>query len=339
MAKTTGKHKISFRFTGQVLMTGFLFAAVAYRAIPHKYMTGVEFSLIWLVCLLLGAFATPRSAWGAQSLPGILLIPLSLDYLLNCQEEFVAPAVGLCVLGVCGYMAVIVVLCFRDRRKRNWRRFACHQLFRCRTIISVILTAALILGGVWNLVETKREQEKPDVARMEQLLQTMNNDRALLSSLQQSCWEAMTGQERLDTLERVLDLECDYLGLPYQLTLREMQSDTLWGSYSHSRRTVSINETLLEDGNRKQALSTLFHEVYHSVEHAMAQVFEQSDETLLQLQMFDSARVYSREFADYISSEEDYQAYRAQLVESDSRAYSEQRLRDYLEVLDYLSRR
>ena len=78
-----------------------------------------------------------------------------------------------------------------------------------------------------------------------------------------------------------------------------------------------------------RVLSTLFHEVFHSYEYCLGLAHSTTDSVLQDLRLYQDAKVYSAEFADYIDSSQDYDGYRKQAVERHSNAYAQERVQDY----------
>lgn len=339
-------------FAGDILMTGICFAGMSYRVIPEdmRFEGDLEFCLLWLVSLLVGFCTTPRSEYSIRTILEILVIPLSLDYLLAYRGEYFMPVMALCLLCVGAYTAAVLRVCYPAMRRgcyrKKWLRFAHHYLFRSRTVVSVVLTAVLLGFGVYGIMEAnipqggyREEQVLPNrTVRAEAILETMGGKRDLISRLHQDRWENLSPQERTAVLQQVADTECDYLGIPYRLSVSvvEMERNSVRGYYSHKNHGICLNRVLVDTMSAEENLSTLLHEVYHAFEFAVVEVYEETDASFQNLRFFENAWAYSEEFDNYISGTEDFDAYRNQLVEQDSNAYSDQRLRDYADVIAYL---
>ena len=349
MKKSTGKNKKARRFTKDAFLIGTLFAIVSYHAIPYKtrYESAFGFCLLWLVTLILGVWTTPQSKHTIKSIVGILIVPFSLDFLMAYQEEYV-PLIGiLCLLCTAVYTIAVLCICYRNLRSgryhKRWLRFFCNFLFRCRTIICTILVTALLFSGAGSLIESYLTPKAPVPAisfyQIEPVLETMNNRTDVIAKLENEKWNALSSSAHLNTLQEILDIECAYLGLPYSLTVSviEMDRESIHGSYSHSKRTVNINQTVFSSASPEYLLSILLHEVYHSFEHACIDLWKTTEPSYQNLLLFDRAVIYAYESSNYISGDEDYQGYYNQLMESDSRTYSELRSQDYRDVLTYLN--
>ena len=348
MKKTTGRNKKARRFTEDVLLIGSLFAIVSYHAIPYetRYESDFGFFLLWLVTLILGVWTTPQSKHTIKSIIGILIVPFSLDFLMAYQEECIPLIWVLCLLCIAVYTIAVICICYRNMHcgqyRKRWLRFFHNFLFRCRTIICTILVTVLLFSGAGSLIESYLTPQDPIPAisfyQIEPVLETMSNRTDVIAKLESNHWNTLTTSTRLETLQEILDIECAYLGLPYSLTVSviEMDRESVHGSYSHSKHTVNINQNIFNSASPEYLLSVLLHEVYHSFEHACIDLLETTDPYYQNLLLFDRAVIYAYESSNYISGEEDYQAYYNQLMEADSRAYEELRIRDYRDVLTYL---
>lgn len=349
MKTTTKKSKKALRFAKDVFLIGSLFAIVSYHAIAYetRYESDFGFCLLWLVTLILGVWTTPQSKHTIQSIVGILIVPFSLDFLMAYQAEYIPLIWILCLLCTAVYTIAVICICYRNMRSgryhKRWLRFFHNFLFRCRTIICTILVTALLFSGTGSLIESYLTPEEPVPAissyQIEPVLETMSNRTDVIAKLENDHWNTLNTSARLNTLQEILDIECAYLGLPDPLTVSviEMDRESVHGSYSHSKRTVNINQNIFSNASPEYLLSILLHEVYHSFEHACIDLLKTTDPSYQNLLLFDRAVIYAYESSNYISGEEDYQAYFNQLMEADSRAYAELRSQDYQDVLTYLN--
>ena len=79
----------------------------------------------------------------------------------------------------------------------------------------------------------------------------------------------------------------------------------------------------------EEVLDTLLHEIYHCYEHRLAEVYTSADPELQRLRLFRDAADYAGEVAQPVDPEEDYSAYAAQAMETDSRAYAAAGVQEY----------
>lgn len=331
-----------------VLTIGTLFAVVSYRAVPSgtRETNNFAFCVFWFLPLVFGACTTPQSKQTAATTVGILVIPFALDFLMAYHGAYVPFVLALCLLCISSYGVAVICACYRDMRKgryrKKWMRFFQSLLFRIREIISVVLVMALLIFGAGSLVADYFIPESPvdtlSYEKVRPILDTMGNRTDTIAKLDDKCWRAMSSSVRLSTLQEILDIECTYLGIPYPLTVSvaEMEHESILGYYSHGEGIVCINQSVFERATGKFLLSILLHEVYHSYERGILELYEHTDVYFRNLKLFEKAPIYDYEFKNYISGQENLEAYTEQAVEKDSRTYSSLRIQEYQTVLEYL---
>ena len=143
-------------------------------------------------------------------------------------------------------------------------------------------------------------------------------------------WETLNTHERINVLQTVCNIEAHYLGLDYPITV---QGDNLsqynLGSYSDTQRLIRINLDHIENDTVEEVLSSLLHEVHHSYEHRLADVYNSILMDYRDLRLFKDITLYSKEVNDYINPREDYYGYMSQHLELDSETYAEFGVKEY----------
>lgn len=76
-------------------------------------------------------------------------------------------------------------------------------------------------------------------------------------------------------------------------------------------------------------LSTILHEIHHSYERRLADVFDNISPEYRNLRLFKDATHYSQEVDDYINPRDDYYGYMTQRLEMDSETYAELGVQEY----------
>ena len=84
-----------------------------------------------------------------------------------------------------------------------------------------------------------------------------------------------------------------------------VQGDNLsaytFGAYSDAPKLIRINLNHIENDPVEEVLSTLLHEIHHSYEHRLADVFDNISVEYRDLRLFKDATHYSKEVDDYIN--------------------------------------
>ena len=146
-------------------------------------------------------------------------------------------------------------------------------------------------------------------------------------------WENLSTHERIDVLQTICNIETHYLGLRDPVSvLGDNLSPTTLGAYSDSQKVILINLDHIENDNVEDVLSTLLHEIHHSYEHRLAEVFANVPSEYQDLRLFKDADHYSQEADHYINPRKDYCEYMSQHLEIDCETYAE------LGVIEYYTR-
>jgi len=160
---------------------------------------------------------------------------------------------------------------------------------------------------------------------------TIANNIETVCMLQETIWEGLTFDEKIEVLQVIANIEANYLGIPTEL---RVTADNLgvWilGQYRDSEHRISIDIDHLKNGTAHEVLETLCHEAYHGYEKRLTDLYGKLTEEERRLKLFTDAEEYTREFADYKTDE----GYYAQSVERDSRKYAKDAVNDYYSRID-----
>lgn len=245
-------------------------------------------------------------------------------------------------LAVAGcYGALVLANYIRDRRakrtKAGFLRCVSGCLMGSRTILAAGLAvlvlgmfAAMVVGvptfsgGVESVPERGTDLDSATIAG--------NMDTVLL--LQEEQWQKLDLSQRLAVLQTVADIEADYLGIPRVEVCASPLEDRVVGHYTDQNRTVTLSLSHLNTEAASTMLAATCHEVYHSYEHRLVELYESlAPEERKLLLFFDTAQ-YRYEFYNYIDGTEDYEGYDQQLCEQDSDRYAAAAVTAYYDAID-----
>ena len=223
-----------------------------------------------------------------------------------------------------------------------WGRRLSRRRFRARVsrwkylmVCTAVSASVCLIGSVgWHAflegelfpAAVKAQASAVDEAQA----QTIASNISEVLKLQPEVWQDLTTAQRIDTMQTICNIEVYYLGLPCAVTVSgaNLPENTL-GSYDDSSRAISISIEHLENDPVEEVLDTLLHEIYHCYEHRLAEVYTSADPELQRLRLFRDAADYVNEVAQPVDPEEDYSAYAAQAMETDSRAYAAAGVQEY----------
>lgn len=249
--------------------------------------------------------------------------------------------------GVLMAVYVVMMLCRRiqqpERRKEILRRRLRYSILGARTIFSMCFLMFFTILTVANWF-TGGEMETPAMsANLEEAFGEENSlahNIEVISKLDQSTWETLDREKRLEVLQVVANVERRYLGLPNPLTVETKDlNDNELGHYNEETYTIVIDTGHLENGEAARVLNTICHEAYHSYEFRLVDVYLNTEPENRNLMCFYKSSIYYEEFQDYHSGHdsEDKAEYYYQLVEVDAREYAKTAVQEYyLEIAEYL---
>lgn len=225
----------------------------------------------------------------------------------------------------------------KQRSKKMRRRVFRNRMSKCMYSVSCIMTVGILslMAGIgWNgyfgtgLISSAVEAEGIiNDTRSEDIMEA-NRDTVL--KLRPSNWEKLNTRERIDVLQTVCNIESHYLGLSNPVTVQgDNLSPRTLGKYSDAQKLIRINLDHIECDPVEEVLSSLLHEIHHSYEYQLAEVYDIVPAGYQNLRLFKDAAHYSQEVDSYINPREDYYGYISQQMEIDSEAYAELRVAEY----------
>lgn len=135
-------------------------------------------------------------------------------------------------------------------------------------------------------------------------------ERTALEPFEQRNWEKLTQDERKECIGRLAEHHASVLNLeePPKIQYYAAKDRCDCGFYLHDANTIYLNSNNLD--NASETADTLSHEYRHCYQHTRAEKLENERDL-----------AFKEGFDDYIQPEDDYAAYREQLVERDAWAY------------------
>lgn len=199
---------------------------------------------------------------------------------------------------------------------------------------SVLVSIGIVKAEKQTRVEgeavTKYQEKEMDRYMQNEIGKVLKEER-----FQEKTWKKADVDERKQILNEYLQKVAAVMGISIggiSYIYRESQNGYVTlGQYSSSTHTISINEWILENWSAKDSYTltkTIVHEMRHAYQHAVCENPEQfvvTEETIQAWQdSFDNYKSQSGFMAEGMSESKAYQAYRAQAVEADARAFAKQ---------------
>jgi hypothetical protein len=326
---------------GWKFLIGFIwYKSLLFRILPrrdakaslHIFLGMVLLSLV--VCLLL-FIRRWKTGW-------VTTACIALPFGAYTVKAYAA-TFAQCIRVVLAVVALLVLVCsvlllarkIRSEKPGVRRRVCRDRISRCIYSTTCIATLGMLalmgfIGGKayfgTALVSASVEAESNAVQGED----TLDANIDMVLKLKTDTWQGLTASQKIDVLQTVANIEVYYLGLNDAIVVQgdNLSQDTL-GEYSDSQRSICIDLNHLENDPVEDVLDTLLHEVYHSYEHRLVDVYNSVSSEYRNLRLFRYATQYADEFGNYIDPSESYYDYISQRVEIDSDTYAELGVKEY----------
>lgn len=227
-------------------------------------------------------------------------------------------------------------------RKRR-RKFPSGRI--CRDCVGkgrVFATLSLLLfwalsAGLQTRNRTMEFREEGNV-READVLWSQNRD--LLSLLSEEAFRGLTPEEKLRTMQGIVELEMISFGIDrVSLLAVPMENENEAGYFDVGGSTIYISDRLFGEGTGAQdCLNTVLHECYHAYELSCIRELGRR-KWGWELRLYEKALSWQKDILSYQTvgdapSWEEYAAYYGQSVEEDARMYAAERGCAYLEYIE-----
>lgn len=255
----------------------------------------------------------------------------------------IAIVIALMISGILAVLYAILILTRKTKNKTQkpkilWNRI--KTILRAgQTFFALGFVFVLVLIGGNSLFSSAIiDATVPATNIFASNEQTINNNIETILKLQEEEWAELKVQEKLDVLQTVANIEQRYLGIPNELNVGAANlEENVLSYYSDKTHEIVINlESLTKDPAWK-LLQSVCHEAFHSYQHRIVDVYNQTEQDMKNLRLLRDASSYAEEFEHYISAEDDIAGYYNQKCEKDAREYAEQAVTDYYQrIQEYL---
>lgn len=145
-----------------------------------------------------------------------------------------------------------------------------------------------------------------------------------LQLLEDSSWELLSDQEKVDVLQVIADIETHYMEIaPVTVVNCHLENRTI-GAYDHSQRQAQIDLDKHIGYESLEYVNTILHECRHAYQHDCVDSLDWNDTKVQTGIYFSEVRNWRYEHANYVSASEDRDVYYNQWIEKDARHYAEE---------------
>ena len=234
----------------------------------------------------------------------------------------------------------VYIMTRRIRNRKNYKKIIVRRIRKSmlatRTVLGLSMSA-IILVIAFNEVFGNGILHSKTVSFIYSDIedQTLVNNIETVALLEETRWNELSAQEKIDVLQVVANIEQRYLGLPHELNVGATNlNEGTMGSYNDAAHQISIDLDHLVDDNPESVLNTLLHEAFHAYEHRCWDAYVTASDKDRALKMFREVAIYGEEFTDYIDGDDDSYGYYMQSCEEDARDYAKTTAEDYYEKIN-----
>ncbi|MBQ3125035.1 MAG: hypothetical protein IJC09_06435 [Clostridia bacterium] len=206
--------------------------------------------------------------------------------------------------------------------KRRFKTFA----YGSRSLLAMCMAVMIVFMGVKTTLSgslLKSDVQATNVQTNEEW--TIANNIDTVCKLQDSVWQGLSLDERMDVLQVICNIEANYLGTDFELNLSVSPLDEyVRGQFNENTHNITIDMELVKFGSSEETLSTLLHECRHGYQYSCISLLDDFKEE-------DKNLYICREITEYKYGFDNYNKipYYTNPVEMDARQYSRESVLDY----------
>lgn len=151
-------------------------------------------------------------------------------------------------------------------------------------------------------------------------------------------WDALTLEQKQDTMRAVTECELRYLGIPFPVEIQfvdlEEDKNTLAGYYTRDKHQISFNNYALKEYGNEQNLQTALHEVRHVYQGCMCDIYIRLSDEEKALDAFYGVDKWCDDFDNYKEKQKNEWSYQYMSVERDARLYAQKEADVYVSEIE-----
>ena len=209
-----------------------------------------------------------------------------------------------------------------------------------------ILICVIILTVIWACVDghvlKKSQNEEIEKTATEQVI--FNNIPEIyyvyenlerLQVLSEKKWEEGSFKEKYEALECVIEIEGVLYGIddPVSICFSNLKHKEL-ARYETTKQVIKLNYRYLMLSPRDEWLSAVLHEFRHHYQYNLVLAIDTMDPKYTHLKFLEPILDFKEEFLNYVSPDDNIEAYMTQEIEKDAANYASVRTEYYLRNID-----
>ena len=311
---------------------GYWYKEILFRCLPgmtQKESLGILWGLV-IACAAIGAWVDsldePSVLAFISNCAAGFGIYTALCF-MNLRKQSILTIIAVTLTAAFLYAAFIVCRKIKSRRKRKriLKRRIYRAIFGCKRILYFGMIAVLVSMGITPYLGKTLVNASVEPASKRSVIEcwTIEGNIETLAKLYDDTWKTLSVEQKLNVLQVVANIERTRLKIPNELNVgaADLTGNTL-GYYLDGTHSIVIRTDVLLEKSSYEAVHIVCHEANHSLEYRLVDAYDEVDEDLKNLSIFDSALSYKEEFKDYSDLKKDYYTYATMDCEMDSEAHA-----------------
>lgn len=240
------------------------------------------------------------------------------------------------------------IICINKEKRKVTKRLKKWCINRSGSLLTYVLCIALIIPAGIGFYEEYYKyslsseewaafvewfNEDSDEAEKEEK-ETILHENKLVDLLK---WDELNVAEKERVIRSIALIEKEELGIGDDVEIivsTEKMSEFTYGYYVDASKEIFVSYKHLNEGQLKDVLETILHEMHHAFVHYTVESIDYESELVKENYYYKQARKWKENVDNYISSDSDFDKYQNQPIEADARAYAEERVTFYLEYVE-----
>lgn len=277
----------------------------------------------------------------------ILTIEIMLFLLFAQYHLFITSVIVVAILFFSSWLTQKIICVNKEKRKitpkfKKWCKNRSHSLLTYVLCIALIIPAGIGFYEEYYKYSLSSEEweefvewfnEGNEVAKKDEKKAIPHEDK--IADLLK--WDELNVAEKERVIRSIALIEKEKLGISNDVEITvstEKMSAYTCGYYIDSSKEIFINYKYLNEGELKDVLQTILHEMHHAFVHYTVENIDYESELVQDNYYYKQARAWKENTENYISSNINFDEYQNQPIEADARAYAEERAEYYLEYIE-----
>ncbi len=317
---------------------------LSYTLVPNLKTSGIMFISIYVLCIFGGFILRFENRRTIGTVCLNVFFPVGVYVVIAYIK--IRPVVIFTLLGISLVLALLLsifILCGKIKTDDKNRRLRIikSRIRRALSVSQTLLTLGMFVIVTIISVEilSTGKLEEPASVSSESYkgdAYVISENMDMLMLLDDDSWDNLDITQKMKVLYTVVNIEKQKLGLTTKLDITyDVLEDELMSYYSDSSKMIVMNVSTLLSESSWGTVMCVCHEVYHSYEHRLVDMYNSVGDEYKNLHIFSNVDEYEQEFNDYITPEVSYEGYVDQISEKDARTYQQSRGRDYFYWVNY----